>query len=166
MRDLQARLVDRLRAADEQVEIDRARAAPRPQPPLAAQAALAARLPSHGGRVVLPLRSTSLHGHRDALVELSSRPGGGARFALGTVGARLISPQLSLWRLPSVGARHLLPALRAQGLVRAVTPDVPIRPLAATADTCLDPYCPEEWWRAAVGADRWTSPGSGAPVTM
>ena len=128
--------------------------------------ALAARLPSHAGRAVLPLRSTSLDGHRDALVELSSRPGGGARFALGAVGARLISPQLSLWRLPSVGARHLLPALRAQGLVRAVTPDVPIRTLRATADTCLDPICPQEWWRAAVGADRWTSPGPGVPVTM
>src|SRR5204863_2843388 len=40
MRDLQARLVDRLRAEDEQVEIDRARAEPRPQAPFAAQAPL------------------------------------------------------------------------------------------------------------------------------
>jgi hypothetical protein len=129
-------------------------------------AALGARLPVHAGSPVMPLRSASLAGHRDALVELKATPDGGARFGLRAVGGKLISPQLGLWRLRSAAALRLLPALRAEGLVRAVTPDVPLRPLEATADVCLDPICSQEWWRTAVGADRWTSPGPGVPVTM
>jgi hypothetical protein len=130
--------------------------------------ALAARLPAHAGSPVLPLRSTRLDGHTRALVELRSRPGGGVRFALGAVGGRLISPQLWLWRLPSRAARRLLPALRAQRLLESVTPDLPLRPLAAApaASLCPDPLCPQEWWWTAVGADRWTPPGPGFPVTM
>jgi Subtilase family len=132
-----------------------------------ASPAVAAGIPSHEGTPVQALRSQSLDGHH-ALVELNTPLGGGARFALHAVGARLLSPQLALWRLPSAATGSLLPALRARGLVRSVTPDVRLQPLRVTRslDLCPDPMCPQEWWWSTVGADRWTSPGPGFPVTM
>jgi hypothetical protein len=132
-----------------------------------ASPAAAAGIPQHQGAPVQPLRSQSLDGHR-ALVELNAPLGGGARFALHAVGARLISPQLGLWRLPGRAAGSLLPALRAQGLVRSVTPDVALQPLRAkrAQSLCTDQLCSQEWWWTTVGADRWTPPGPGFPVTM
>jgi len=132
-----------------------------------ASPAAAAGIPNHRGTPVQPLRSQSLDGHR-ALVELNAPLGGGARFALHAVGAKLISPQLALWRLPNAATARLLPALRAQGLVRSVTPDVARQPLAVkrALDACAEPLCGNEWWWTTVGADRWTAPGPGFPVTM
>src|ERR1041385_146684 len=72
-----------------------------------ASPAVAAGIPQHQGAPVQPLRSQSLQGHR-ALVELKTPVGGGARFALRAVGARLISPQLGLWRVPGNTAASLL----------------------------------------------------------
>jgi hypothetical protein len=52
--------------------------------------------------------------------------------------------------------------------VRSVTPDVAIQPLRDTAalSLCADQLCPDEWWWTTVGADRWTPPGPGVPVSM
>src|SRR5438045_1041655 len=167
MRHLQAWLLDRLVSGEAQNEVDRPRAEPRPVDPPAPPAAPAAGIPNHQGTPVQPLRSQSLDGHR-ALVELNAPLGGGARFGLHAVGAKLISPQLALWRLPSAATGRLLPALRAQGLVRSVTPDVTRRPLEMkrALDACAEPLCANEWWWTTVGADRWTAPGPGLPVTM
>jgi hypothetical protein len=134
----------------------------------AAAPALSARLPAHIGRPVLA--GGVVQGFRAyprTLVELDRRATGGTAFGLREAGGRLLSPQLSLWRLPSPAAAQLLPKLRSQGLVRSVTPDLPLRfenqrPLLA----CPDPLCPQEWWWTTVGADRWTPPGPGVPVTM
>ena len=102
------------------------------------------------------------------LVQLAGRPDGGVQFALRAAGGRLISPQLRLWRLPSAEAARLLPALRRDGIVRSVTPDVRLRPLHVTRElnACTDARCSLEWWWNVVGADRWTAPGPGVPVTM
>jgi len=129
-----------------------------------------AALPLHTGRAVVPDSKTPqrLLDYRHALVGLDLARGPGAAFALRQAGGRLIDPQLQLWSVPSHAAARMLPGLRAAGLVRSVTPDYPLQPLRATASTsfCTDYFCPQEWWIHAVGADIWTPPGPGIPVTM
>src|SRR3954468_5918988 len=130
--------------------------------------AAAASLPLHAGQPVVPVSSALSLKIPRTLVQLRSRPDGGTQFALRALGGRVISPQLRLWRLPSAAAARLLPSLRRAGIVRSVTPDVPLKPLRITRElnVCSDQYCPQEWWWSVVGADRWTAPGPGVPVTM
>ena len=127
-------------------------------------------MPLHQGRAVVPNTRTpqKLLRYRHALVGLDLLRGPGATFALRQAGGRLIDPQLQLWSVPSHAAARMLPGLRAAGLVRSVTPDYPLRPLHATkaASLCTDPLCQSEWWMHPVGADVWTPPGPGVPVTM
>jgi hypothetical protein len=106
--------------------------------------------------------------YRHALVGLDLLRGPGATFALRQAGGRLIDPQLQLWSVPSRQAARMLPGLRAVGLVRSVTPDYPLRPLrfSRSLSFCTDYFCPQEWWIHAVGADLWSPPGPGVPVTM
>jgi len=129
-----------------------------------------AALPLHAGRPVVPDTRTPqrLLDYRHALVGLDLVRGPGAAFAMRQAGGRLIDPQIQLWSVPSRTTTRMLPGLRAAGLVRSVTPDLPLRPLRAARSLsfCTDPLCTQEWWIHAVGADVWTPPGPGAPVTM
>jgi hypothetical protein len=139
---------------------------------LACAAPAHAALPVHAGHPILPaaqsVRTPQLREYRNALVELDHVRGAGATFVMRQAGGRLIDPQLSLWQLPSTAAARMLPGLRAASLVRSVTPDLPLRPQQASRSLsfCTDQFCPQEWWIHAVGADVWTPPGPGAPVTM
>jgi len=139
---------------------------------LAGAAPAQAALPPHAGHPILPapqsVRTQQLREYRNALVELDHVRGAGATFVMRQAGGRLIDPQISLWQLPSAAAARMLPGLRAAGLVRSVTPDLPLRPqqVSRSLSFCTDQFCPQEWWIHAVGADVWTPPGPGAPVTM
>ena len=137
---------------------------------LACSAPAHAALPLHQGRAIVPDARTPqrLLEYRHTLVGLDLLRGPGATFALRQAGGRLIDPQLQLWSVPSHAAARMLPGLRAAGLVRSVTPDYPLRPLRATRSLsfCTDYFCPQEWWIHAVGADIWSPPGPGVPVTM
>jgi hypothetical protein len=132
-----------------------------------------AALPVHPGHAILPASAAgasstrSLRAYPRTLVELGHTGTGGAEFALSQAGGEQIAPAIGLWRVSSTAAIRLLPGLRAQGVVRSVTPDVPLRP--SPWQGLLRPlvdHKPQEWWIPHIGADRWTSPGPGVPITM
>jgi hypothetical protein len=103
--------------------------------------------------IVAALLFTVVAPARADLVRL--RPGGEelARRAGGTELVR----ELRIWRVPD---GTLPPAVVAQR--------EPERLLVKTglATPATDPLVPNEWWRAAIGADRLDSPGPGKPVTV
>jgi hypothetical protein len=131
---------------------------------LAVPATSAATVHKVAGHAILPARLPDKQG----LAELRSTPGTlieldrvGAPFAvpvLRTNGARLLAPQLDLWRVSSIRAQRILPALMGAGLVRSVTPDRKLKPPRAL-NQYTDPLVPSEWWIPAVGADRFDPPG-------
>ncbi|HEV8686569.1 MAG TPA: S8 family serine peptidase [Gaiellaceae bacterium] len=98
----------------------------------------------------------SIGAYNHALVQLS----GGT---LAAEGGTLVSRRLGIWRLPTRTAERMLPRLLDAGVVRAVEPDQPARPLRATQ---TDPLIGLEWWRSAVGADSTPPPGPGQPITI
>jgi subtilisin family serine protease len=70
-----------------------------------------------------------------------------------------IGPELRVWRVPAAA----VPRLRRAGVVEYSQRE---RLLLSTA-VPSDPLAGEEWWRAAVGADRASPPaGPGKPVTI
>ena len=83
---------------------------------------------AHPGKPVTsgPRTFAGLQAYPRTLVELDRVRGAAAAPALRRAGGRLIEPSLALWRLPSWTAQRLLPGLQRRGLVRSVTPDVPI----------------------------------------
>src|SRR5207244_7693453 len=111
-----------------------------------------AALPMHAGRPVpVPAARTPqrLLQYRHALVELDLVRGPAAAFVMRQAGGRLIDPQLQLWSVPSRTAARMLPGLRAAGLVRSVTPDLPLRPEQAPRgpSLCTDTTGPQGgWW--------------------
>jgi Subtilase family len=131
-----------------------------------------AALPLHAGQAILPdrldvrpLRGLNAYSH--TLVELKG-PNDPAEIALRAAGARLISPQLGLWRVRTGPALRVLPDLLAAHDVRSVSPDLPLQTMAAPSVTNVftDPLSISEWWPSHVGADRWTPPGPGFPITL
>jgi hypothetical protein len=111
----------------------------------------------------------SLQAFPRALVELDRVRGPAAAASLRMAGGELIAPPLQLWRLPSASAQRMLPGLMRRGLVRSVSPDLPIGARPGGASGFLgytDPLAGSEWWIPKVGADRWSAPGPGVPLTM
>jgi hypothetical protein len=98
----------------------------------------------------------SIGAYDHALVQL-------ARGSLAAEGGTLVSRRLGIWRLPTRTAERVLPGLLDAGVVKAVEPDQPARPLRVTQ---TDPLVPLEWWRPVVGADSVAPPGPGKPVTI
>ena len=131
---------------------------------------------AHPGRAVTngPLPTGGalqrLQAYPRTLVELDRVRGPAAAATLRRAGGELIAPPLALWRLPSWSAQRVLPQLQRRGLVRSVTPDVPVGTRPGSASGFLsqftDPLSTSEWWVSHVGADRWTAPGPGVPLTM
>ena len=136
----------------------------------AAQAALLA----HPGEPVTsgPRSFSGLQAYPRTLVELDRVRGGQAAPALRRAGGRA-----DLARARALAAAELdraAPAARAsrrRGLVRSVTPDVPIgtdpRGASGFLGQFTDPLSPTEWWTVAHRRQPTGSrPGPGVPVTM
>ncbi len=105
----------------------------------------------------------SLGSHPFAIVDLET-PGSAAEVTLALAGGKSVARRFGVWRLRTLAARRVLPALRRGGFIHVVEPDLPIQYFHHT--TSGDPLLPNEWWFAAVGADRVEPPGPGKPVTV
>jgi hypothetical protein len=126
----------------------------------------------HPGKPVTPgPRSFQrLQAYPRTLVELDRVRGATATPALRRAGGVLLEPSLSLWRLPSWNAQRLLPKLQRRGLIRTVTPDLPLGTDPRRADGFFgqftDPLSASEWWPSHLGISEWIAPGPGVPVTL
>jgi subtilase family protein len=134
-------------------------------------AASAALLTHQGHAVTAGSRSLArLQAYPRTLVELDHARGAQAAPQLRRAGAQQLDPQLALWRLPSWSAVRLLPRLERRGLVRSVSPDLPIgadpRRAGGFFGMFTDPLSPQEWWPSHIGVADWVGPGPGIPVTM
>jgi hypothetical protein len=127
---------------------------------------------AHAGRAVLPgSRSFErLQMYPRTLVELDRVRASQAAPLLRQAGGQEISAPLALWRLPSWTAQRLLPSLERRGLVRSVTPDLPIgadpRNASGFFGQFTDPLSYSEWWPPHIGMTDWVAPGPGVPLTM
>ena len=131
----------------------------------------AALLTHQGQAVTAGIRSFArLQAYPQTLVELDHDRAAQALPQLRRVGGEQLDRQLDLWRLPSWSAVRLLPRLERRGLVRSVTPDLPIgtNPRSATGflGQFTDPLSAQEWWPSHLGIANWVAPGPGVPVTM
>jgi hypothetical protein len=98
-------------------------------------------------------------GTRAALVQLTT-PGAALSPALRAAHAKLVSPALGVWRIPSAA----VPALRAEGIVAHAEADRRFVPFTHLASG--DPLIPNEWWIHDVGDDVAEPPPPGVPVTV
>jgi Subtilase family len=127
---------------------------------------------AHPGKPVLPGKRSlqGLQAYPRTLVELDRERAAEAATALRRAGGVLIAPPLALWRLPSWTAQRLLPNLERRGLVRSITPDLPVGTDPRNASGFLaqftDPLSTDEWWPSHVGVQNWVGPGPGKPLTM
>jgi hypothetical protein len=127
---------------------------------------------AHQGRAVLPAKRSfqRLEAYPRTLVELDNARAAEAAPLLRRAGGLLIAPPLALWQLPSWTAQRLLPGLERRGLVRSVTPDVPVgtdpRNASGFFGQFTDPLSSSEWWPSHVGVQNWVGPGPGVPLTM
>jgi hypothetical protein len=140
-----------------------------------APAATAAPLVHSGGEVVAApapgwASLMRIQAYPRALVELDRIKGPAAAGTLRNAGGELIAPPLDLWRLPTASAQRVLPALMRRGIVRSITPDKPIgtQPGGTTGflSQFTDPLSASQWWPSHIGADQWTAPGPGVPLTL
>jgi Subtilase family len=93
-----------------------------------------------------------------ALVQIDRARAGDAAPLLRRAGGAEVGPDLRIWRV----ARGAVSELRRAGIVEFSEPE---RMLTRTAIP-TDPLIDEQWWRAAVGADRAAPPGPGKPITV
>src|SRR5436853_2546244 len=133
-------------------------------------AAQAAVLTHPGAPVTAGTRSFArLQAYPRTLIELDRVRGAAAASELRRAGGTLVEPSLDLWRLPSWTAQRLLPGLERRGLVRTVTPDLPIGTDPRNASGFLgqftDPLSSTEWWPSHIGVSDWIAPAAGVPVT-
>jgi hypothetical protein len=114
-----------------------------------------------GAGPLVPRELASLTRASHALVQLDGRRGeADVRRAGGTP----VSRRLSLWRLPSAAAVRLVPRLAVAGAVVDFEPER--SRTRHNHGAAGDPLVPEQWWLAAVGADRADAPGPGKPVAI
>ena len=127
---------------------------------------------AHSGQpVVAGSKSLArLQAYPRTLVELDRDRVAEAAPLLRRAGGRQLDGELALWRLPSWEAQRLLPLLERRGLVRSVTPDVPLGTGPSNPSGFFgqftDPLSLTEWWPPHVGMTDWTAPGPGVPLTM
>jgi Subtilase family len=100
---------------------------------------------------------------RAALVQLTI-PGAALSPALRAANARLVAPELNVWRVPARAVARAVPALRAEGVVTRVESDRRI--VQFTHLNAGDPLISNEWWIADVRDDKVEPPGPGVPVTV
>jgi hypothetical protein len=110
-----------------------------------------------------PIAAPSARPGAPVLVQLSD-PGGGLSPELRAARARLVSPELNVWRVAGAHARSVVRALRNESLVARVEPDRRLIPFAHLASG--DPLVPNEWWIHDVGDDQVEPPPAGVPVTV
>lgn len=79
-------------------------------------------------------------------------------------GARLVVPELGLYRLEAAVGSRVLAVLRRRGALRLAEPERRLGRLESHAP--VDPLLASEWWRAAVGVEGLVPPGPGRPVTI
>jgi hypothetical protein len=118
----------------------------------------AARGFAHPARPAEPARSGAA-----VLVQLAV-PGGGFSPQLRAADARLVSPALNVWRVEAAHAKHVVAALRAEGLLARAEPDRRLVPFTHLSSG--DPLLPQEWWIHDVGDDQAEPPPPGVPVTV
>jgi Subtilase family len=127
---------------------------------------------THSGAPVLAGSKSfaRLQAYPRTLVELDRSRVAETAPLLRRVGGHELDPSLGLWRLPSWEAQRLLPKLERGGLVRSVTPDVPLGTDPGNASGFFgqfsDPLSNTQWWPSHVGVANWTAPGPGVPLTM
>jgi subtilase family protein len=111
-----------------------------------------------------------LQAYPRTLVELDHARAGEAAPLLTRAGGRELDGTLAVWSLPSWEAQRLLPKLQRRGLLRSVTPDVPIGTDPKNASGFFgqftDPLSSSEWWPSHIGVANWTAPGPGVPLTL
>ncbi len=89
----------------------------------------------------------------------------GAEAELVAAGAHLVDARLRLWEATTLGARALLPKLRARGATLYVQP-VRSYLVTSVSELGVDPLSAREWWRTAVGVEGLDPPGPGVPITI
>jgi hypothetical protein len=115
---------------------------------------------------LVPRDLSALAEHPFALVQLEQAAPPSSETLLRLAHGLRISSALRVWRLPSAAARRLAPRLAVSGALREIQPAFPLA-LAGLGHTgANDPSLADEWWLAAIGADRVEPPGPGVPVTV
>jgi hypothetical protein len=102
-------------------------------------------------------------GRGATLVQLSA-PGDALSPALRAAGARLVSSDLDVWRVPAATSAGAVRELRAEGVLADAEPDQRIVDFTHLSQG--DPLIPQEWWIHDVGFDQAEPPPAGVPVTV